>query len=94
MMTRIEDTGTNPALLMKVHEGFYVRISDISAITTGFPDEAGTLIHPEAVIVHMSNGMSASFSPCESAEEAIALADALAVRIEAIGFRTITRAGF
>lgn len=94
MMTRIEDTGTNPALLMKVHDGFYVRISDISAITTGFPDEAGAITHPEVVIVHLSNGMSASFAPCDSAGEAIELADALAVRIEAIGFRMITRAAF
>lgn len=93
-MSKIEDTGTSPALLLKVYEGFYVRISDISAITTGFPDEAGALVHPEVVIAHLSNGMSAPFPPCDNAEEAIELADALAVRIEAIGFQMITRAGF
>jgi hypothetical protein len=68
-----------PPSYLKVTDGCFVRISDISVVGTGVTSSAdgSTIAPPVTVAVHLANGSYAAFDPCESQEAAQALAEDL-----------------
>lgn len=70
-------------LFLKVREGAYLRVSDITAITVGTPADDGSLKHTDTVFVHLRSGGGAAFDPCERGhEDAVAMADELVFALE------------
>jgi hypothetical protein len=75
--------GSTPVFL-KVTDGCYVRVRDISVIGVGVTSAAdgSTVAPPTTVAVHMANGSYAAFEPSDTPEAAIEragdLADAVA----------------
>lgn len=70
--------GRAPSYL-KVTDGCFVRIGDISVVGTGVTSSAdGSTVAPAVTVaVHMKNGSYAAFEACESQEAAQAMAEDL-----------------
>jgi hypothetical protein len=86
-MEFLRENGTAPSFL-KVREGCYVRVRDISVIGLGMTTEDGeTLTETDTVVVHMANGSFASFDPCESRAQALEVTDKLVLAVEAAELR-------
>lgn len=73
-----------PARWLKVTEGCYVRVRDISVVSTGVSSSAdGSEVAPPLVVaVHMTNGSYAAFEPCASPGEAAAMSGTLVAALE------------
>ncbi len=72
-----------PAAWLKLREGAYLRIRNITAVTVGVPGDDGAMTNLDTVFVHMSQGGGAAFEPCATHEEAVEMADNLVLALEA-----------
>lgn len=70
-------------VFLKVTDGCFVRVADISVIGTGIsnPADGSEVAPPSVLAVHMANGSYAAFDPVATREEALVLAEALALEI-------------
>jgi hypothetical protein len=68
---------------LKVTDGCFVRIADISVIGTGVTSsvDGSPVAAPSVLAVHMANGSYAAFDPVGTREEAVERAQALAIAI-------------
>lgn len=77
------------SVFLKVNDSCYVRCRDISVVGTGVKDagDGSEMLAEDTVVLQMTNGSVAAFTPCASEAEAKARVADLVLELEALELR-------